>query len=92
MARPGRSGRSRERSHSICHYSLVQKDPYDKGWLFRTKPDSKTQRALNQLVDAQEYVKSLKGSEGYKNPEGLKGGVSGICKAVYSGIRDQEIS
>jgi hypothetical protein len=72
--------------------SLVQKDPYDKGWLFRTKPDSKTQRALNQLVDAQEYVKSLKGSEGYKNPEGLKGGVSGICKAVYSGIRDQEIS
>ena len=72
--------------------SLVQKDPYDKGWLFRIKPDSKTQRTLNQLLDAQEYVKSLQGSEGFKNPEGLKGGVSGICKAVYSGIRDQEIS
>ncbi len=72
--------------------SLVQKDPYVKGWLFRIKPDSETQPALNPLVDAQEYVKSLKSTEGYKNPEGLKGGVSGICKAVYSGIRDQEIS
>lgn len=71
--------------------SLVQKDPYVKGWLFRIKPDSKPQLVLNRLVDAQEYVKSLQGTEGYKNPEGLKGGVSGICKAVYSGIRDQKI-
>jgi hypothetical protein len=42
------------------------------------------------LADAQTYINSLKGTEGFKNPEGLKGGVSGICKAVYSGIREQK--
>jgi glycine cleavage system H protein len=71
--------------------SLVQKDPYGKGWLFRIKPDAEPEYELNRLVDAREYAESLKGTEGYKNPDGLKGGVSGICKAVYSGIREQKI-
>jgi hypothetical protein len=30
--------------------------------------------------------------KGFKNLKSLKGGVSGICKAVYSGIREQKIN
>jgi len=44
------------------------------------------------LPECAAYLQSLQGSEGFKNPEGLKGGVSGICKAVYSGIRMQKIN
>jgi glycine cleavage system H lipoate-binding protein len=58
--------------------SLVIEDPHETGWLFKIKSE------------AGGYIESLKGSEGFKNPEGLKGGVSGICKAVYSGIREQK--
>jgi hypothetical protein len=42
-------------------------------------------------MDAQGYAECLKGTDGLKNPEGIKGGVSGICKAVYSGISGQKI-
>ena len=70
--------------------SLTREDPYGKGWLFRIKPDSGMADTSQNLADAQEYMESLKSSEGFKNPEGLKGGVSGICKAVYSGIREQK--
>jgi glycine cleavage system H protein len=70
--------------------SLATEDPYGKGWLFRIKPGADSNDARQSLADAQTYIKSLKGSEGFKNPEGLKGGVSGICKAVYSGIREQK--
>ena len=45
---------------------------------------------LRGLSPAEAYIESLQNSEGCKNPEGLKGGVSGICKAVYSGIREQK--
>jgi glycine cleavage system H protein len=71
--------------------SLAFEDPYGEGWLFRIKPEAAVAEAGPNLTGAQEYVECLKGSEGFKNPEGLKGGVSGICKAVYSGIRDQKI-
>jgi glycine cleavage system H protein len=70
--------------------SLASTDPYGKGWLFRIHPDADRNDAWQTLADAPAYIKSLKGSEGFKNPEGLKGGVSGICKAVYSGIREQK--
>ena len=70
--------------------SLTREDPYGKGWLFRIRPESGMADASQEFADAQEYIKCLKGSEGFKNPEGLKGGVSGICKAVYSGIREQK--
>jgi glycine cleavage system H lipoate-binding protein len=70
--------------------SLASADPYDKGWLFRIQPDADGNDAWQTLADAQAYIESLKGTEGFKNPEGLKGGVSGICKAVYSGIRQQK--
>jgi len=70
--------------------SLASEDPYEKGWLFRMKPEVNKEEAWRTLADSQSYIESLKGSEGFKNPEGLKGGVSGICKAVYSGIREQK--
>jgi glycine cleavage system H lipoate-binding protein len=60
-------------------------------WLFKIRPDTALESILGSFADAHEYIESLKGSEGCKNPEGLKGGVSGICKAVYSGIREQKI-
>jgi glycine cleavage system H lipoate-binding protein len=71
--------------------SLAVEDPYARGWLFRIKPDTGIGETGQTALDAQGYTLSLKGSEGFKNPEGIKGGVSGICKAVYSGIRDQKI-
>ena len=70
--------------------SLVVEDPYEKGWLFNIKSGTGLEEAIPSATDAQQYIESLKGSEGFKNPEGLKGGVSGICKAVYSGIREQK--
>ncbi|MBW2435327.1 MAG: hypothetical protein JRF36_17095 [Deltaproteobacteria bacterium] len=70
--------------------SLASQDPYGCGWLFRIQPDAGGKDAWHTLSDAQTYIESLKSSDGFKNPEGLKGGVSGICKAVYSGIREQK--
>ncbi len=70
--------------------SLVSEDPYQKGWLFRMKPVLNTEEVWKTFADAQNYIESLKATEGFKNPEGLQGGVSGICKAVYSGIREQK--
>ncbi len=69
----------------------VVRDPYGEGWLFRIVPAA-AHPDLPGSLDALEYLESLRNSEGFKNPEGLKGGVSGICKAVYSGIREQKIS
>jgi len=69
----------------------ISQDPYDKGWLFAVTPAGDAQRAYQDLSDCAAYLESLQGSEGFKNPEGLKGGVSGVCKAVYSGIRMQKI-
>lgn len=70
--------------------SLAVQDPYTNGWLFRIKPDAGLEGPGQTAMDAQGYIESLKETEGFKNPEGLKGGVSGICKAVYSGIREQK--
>ncbi len=72
--------------------SLISSDPYEKGWLFRIKPDVDVEKAIQAFGDVQQYLNSLQRTEGFKNPEGLKGGVSGICKAVYTGIREQKIS
>jgi hypothetical protein len=47
--------------------------------------------AYRSLVSAESYIETLRNTEGFKNPEGIKGGVSGICKAVYSGIGQQKI-
>ena len=71
--------------------SLAIEDPYGKGWLFRIKPDGGMAEAGQTAMDAEGYTESLKGTDGFKNPEGIKGGVSGICKAVYSGISEQKI-
>lgn len=70
---------------------LIQDDPYDNGWLFKIIPGTPLEEAVRSFIDYSGYLESLQGSEGFKNPKGLKGGVSGICKAVYSGIREQKI-
>jgi glycine cleavage system H lipoate-binding protein len=71
--------------------ALATRDPYGGGWLFKIQPDCSMQEAALMATDDRGYVESLKATEGFKNPEGLQGGVSSICKAVYSGIRDQKI-
>ena len=71
--------------------TLIGADPYGQGWLFRIRTEGEVGHAYQSLASAQEYLEKLRGSEGFKNPEGLKGGVSGICKAVYTGIGVQKI-
>ena len=71
--------------------SIIVDDPYENGWMFKVKSEQPVAEALGQFLNADDYIQSLKGTDGYKNPDGLIGGVSGICKAVYSGIRAQKI-
>lgn len=71
--------------------SLLSKDPYHGGWLFRIEQEREGERVLEGLNSAEEYAESLGTTEGARNPEGLKGGVSGICKAVYTGIGEQKL-
>ena len=70
---------------------LVMRDPYGQGWLFNLESGEEMEKDFSHLAEASAYADSLKNSEGCKNPEGLKGGVSGICKAVYTGIGAQKI-
>lgn len=70
--------------------TIITQQPYTKGWLFAVTPAFPAD-AYQALSDCSAYLESLQHSEGRKNPEGLKGGVSGVCKAVYSGIRMQKI-
>lgn len=71
--------------------SLVLEDSYASGWIFKITPDEGTEKAMEKMVNASAYIDNLKYTEGFKNPDGLKGGVSGICKAVYTGIQEQKI-
>ena len=73
------------------NHSLISEDPYNRGWLFKIEPDDPKASRLDRFVGTTAYVESLKSTEGCKNPDGLKGGVSGICKSVYSGIREQKL-
>jgi len=66
-------------------------DPYEKGWLFKLTVGAEGAKEFDRLAHALEYAENLRTSEGYKNPEGVKGGVSGICKAVYTGIGEQKL-
>ncbi len=69
---------------------LVQGDPYHQGWLFQLEKGEETDKDFEQLAEASTYAETLKRSEGCRNPEGLKGGVSGMCKAVYGSITEQK--
>lgn len=69
----------------------IMADPYHDGWLFLIEPKDEFDQAYLTLSSPQDYLDKLRLSEGFKNPDGLKGGVSGICKAVYSGIGEQKI-
>jgi glycine cleavage system H protein len=70
---------------------LIRREPYAEGWVFKIKPDEPDDHELKKFLSADDYIQNLKETDGYKNPDGLIGGVSGICKAVYSGIRGQKI-
>ena len=69
----------------------ISSDPHGDGWLFSIEPVGDADQLYRSLVSAEAYLRTLRESDGFKNPEGLKGGVSGICKAVYSGIGQQKI-
>jgi glycine cleavage system H lipoate-binding protein len=71
--------------------TMIAPSPYNRGWLFLIKTEKSPDQLCEYLASAEDYIESLRGSEGFKNPEGLKGGVSGICKAVYTGIGSQKI-
>jgi glycine cleavage system H protein len=85
------AGTIRFNSEVRMNPSLVSKEPYGKGWLFRLKYGTDVESVMQDFSSDKEYLEGLKSTEGFKNPEGLKGGVSGICKAVYSGLREQKI-
>jgi len=71
--------------------SKIAADPHAQGWLFSIKAEGGAELLYRSLAPLDTYLASLRHSEGFKNPEGLKGGVSGICKAVYTGIGAQKI-
>ncbi len=71
--------------------SRIAEDPYGDGWIFTITPEEKPCSATTSLSDWSSYLEGLKRTDGFKNPEGVTGGVSGICKAVYSGIREQKL-
>lgn len=53
-------------------------------------PEGDLDRTYQTLSSPKEYLEKIRHSEGFKNPKGIKGGVSGICKAVYNGIGGAE--
>jgi len=71
--------------------SQISDDPYGRGWLFLIQSPGDIDKAYTSLASSEFYMESLLSTEGFKNPEGMKGGVSGICKAVYSGISEQKL-
>ncbi len=62
-------------------------DPYGLP-LFRVRTGSPDR---SRLVDAVQYVRSLRDSEGIRNPGGATGPGSSICKALYWGLRQQRL-
>ena len=71
--------------------SRIAEDPYGDGWMFTVTPEENPLSGGTSLSDWSAYLECLNQTDGFKNPEGVTGGVSGICKAVYSGIREQKI-
>jgi glycine cleavage system H lipoate-binding protein len=71
--------------------SRITAHPYGREWIFQIDPSDNIHIAYDTLSSAEDYRSKLRETEGFKNPEGIKGGVSGICKAVYTGINQQKI-
>lgn len=66
---------------------LAQKDPYGQGWLFKLLPSDGVDQLMEMFVKARHYIQRLRNSEGFRNPQGLKGGGPCACKALYASIR-----
>lgn len=62
--------------------------PYETA-LFMIEPEGMDS---GNLTDAVGYGESLRDTEGSRNPEGRKGGVSPTCKAVYMGLGAMKLS
>lgn len=71
--------------------AAIGNNPYGDGWLFRIQPEGDIEKSYLTLASTKEYILSLSKTDGLRNPLGLKGGVSGMCKAVYSGINNQNL-
>jgi len=71
--------------------AAIGDNPYGEGWLFRIQPEGDIEKSYLTLASTKEYILSLSKTDGLRNPLGLKGGVSGMCKAVYSGINNQNL-
>jgi len=69
----------------------IGEDPYGNGWLFQVQPQGNMDEVYGALSTHADYIESLRATDGCKNPSGLIGGVSGMCKAVYSGIGNQKL-
>jgi len=65
----------------------IMKDPYSAA-VFGIAADSADSEGL---LDARAYADALKDSDGARNPGGHTGGVSPTCKAVYMGLREQNL-
>lgn len=74
------------------HPEKIISDPYGDGWIFSVRAPGECENAYLSLASADAYVDSLRKTDGFRNAKGLKGGVSGMCKAVYSGINSQKLS
>lgn len=85
------TGRIQFNHSSKRNVPLIARDPYGEGWIFKIEPDAPLEHELRKFSTVEDYIHSLKSTEGFKNPDGLKGGISEICKAVYSGIREQKL-
>ena len=84
-------GRIRYNKTHQGELTQINDDPYGQGWLFMIQPQRNIEDVYMSMTSHENYLESLQTTEGLKNPEGLKGGVSGICKAVYTGIGDQKL-
>ena len=69
----------------------IADDPYGSGWIFRIKPADGIDVACGALAKPEDYLEKLKGTEGFKNPEGIEGGVSGLCQAGDGSIQQERV-
>lgn len=84
------SGSIRFNREVLANGAFVAEDPYGDGWLFEILARDAAE-GYKALATPEAYLDTLMASDGLKNPDGVKGGVSGMCKAVYSGIAGQSM-
>lgn len=66
---------------------LAKEDPYGEGWLFKMSPEDDVTQLIETFVGARHYIQSLKHTDGFRNPEGLKGSGPCACKRLFSTLK-----